>query len=130
MAIHKAGCHCGVVQFEFEAPSQMSVTHCNCSMCNMTGYQHVFVPQDALTFVSGRERLTTYTFNTHAAQHYFCEVCGVKPLYVPRSHPESYSVNLRCISPGTLKVSGVIDFDGQNWEANIEDLQTQTGSRR
>jgi biotin carboxyl carrier protein len=27
----------------------------------------------------------------------FCSVCGVKSFYVPRSHPDGYSVNFRCL---------------------------------
>jgi hypothetical protein len=35
---------------------------------------------------------------------------------VPRSHPDSYSVNARCIDPGTLEEMSVIPKDGRNWE--------------
>ena len=92
----------------------------------MSGYQHVFVPQDDLRFICGQDALALYTFNSHKAQHLFCKTCGIKPLYVPRSHPDSYSVNLRCITPGTLEISERIDFDGQNWESNIKALKEKT----
>ena len=123
---HKGGCHCGAVQFEFELPEQSSMTECNCSICAMSGYQHVFVPKTDLQFIQGQEALTTYRFGTHQAQHMFCKICGVKPLYIPRSHPDSYSVNLRCIIGDTVKVSEAIEFDGQNWEKNISDLHKAT----
>ncbi|WP_371396688.1 GFA family protein [Fretibacter rubidus] len=124
--IHTAGCHCDAVKFEFNAPATVSVTECNCSMCAMSGYQHVFIPQSDLRFICGQEELALYTFNSHKAQHLFCKTCGIKPLYVPRSHPDSYSVNLRCITPGTLSVEKRIAFDGQNWEANIASLKKET----
>jgi hypothetical protein len=92
----------------------------------MTGYEHVFVPETDLSFIQGRENLALYTFGTHTAQHYFCQTCGVKPLYRPRSHPEAWSVNLRCVSKGSLNVGKVITFDGQNWEENIKALKEQT----
>ncbi len=122
---HSGGCHCGAVTFEFDAPPQLPVTVCNCSMCHATGFLHVFALQSDVR-LSGADNLTTYTFNTHQAKHMFCKTCGIKPLYVPRSHPESYSINLRCITPGTLEISETIEFDGQNWEANIADLKDKT----
>ena len=123
---HRAGCHCGAVRFEFDAPAKVDVTLCNCSVCGMTGYEHVFVPQGDLRFLSGEDNLTEYQFNTKAAVHMFCKTCGIKPLYRPRSHPESWSVNLRCVEGGSLKMARRIDFDGQDWEGNIAGLREET----
>lgn len=123
---HKGQCHCGEVVFTFRATETVDVTHCNCSLCHMTGYQHVFVPETDLIFEQGKDRLALYTFGTHTAQHYFCRTCGIKPLYRPRSHPEAWSVNLRCVTGDTLKISKIINFDGQNWEENIEGLRQET----
>lgn len=126
MAKHKGGCHCRAVQFEFDAPEEVRVTHCDCSVCNMTGFEHVFIPQEDVRFLSGKDKLTVYTFGTHAAKHMFCPVCGIKPLYIPRSHPECYSVNLRCVEAGTLSVGKTIEFNGQNWDENIEALREES----
>jgi len=126
MAVHKGGCHCGAVQFEFDAPAKVDVTDCNCSMCDMTGYEHVFVPQADLRFLLGEGELTEYRFNTGKAVHMFCQTCGIKPLYRPRSHPEAWSVNLRCVDAGTLSVAKRISFDGQDWEGNIAALKERT----
>ncbi len=123
---HKGGCHCGAVQFEFDAPAAMSVTICNCSICAMSAYQHIFVPKTDVRFICGQAALTAYRFGTHTAQHMFCKTCGVKPLYSPRSHPESYSVNLRCVYGDTIKVLKTIEFDGQNWDQNINALKKET----
>ena len=41
---------------------------------------------------------------------------GVKSFYVPRSNPDGWSVNLRCLDPGTLESVVLEDFDGRNWE--------------
>ena len=123
---HFGGCHCGAVRFEFRAPGAIKVTDCNCSMCGMTGYEHVFVPQADLRFLSGANALTEYRFNTGKAVHMFCKTCGIKPLYRPRSHPEAWSVNLRCVDAGTLRIAKRIPFDGQDWEGNIAALKEQT----
>ena len=123
---HIGGCHCGAVKFEFEAPEAMPLTLCNCSICDKVGFQHIFVPHDNLMFLSGKKELQIYTFGSHSAKHSFCPTCGVKPLYQPRSHPDKYSVNYRCVEPGTLQISETIEFDGQNWEKNIHALHEKT----
>ncbi len=123
---HKGACHCGAVSFEFQAPKSMSMTICNCSICSLTGYEHIFVKQTDLTFLSGQDHLSEYSFGTGQARHMFCKTCGIKPLYKPRSHPDSYSINYRCIAPNSLKISEKIQFDGGNWEKNIAALQDKT----
>ncbi len=122
---HRATCHCGSVVLDFVAPATMSVTHCNCSICEKTGYVHVFIPQKNAA-ITGKENLSLYTFGTGTAQHYFCKICGIKPFYIPKSHPEDYSVNLRCIEGGTITPSETIKFDGQNWENSIDNLLSKT----
>ena len=113
---HRGGCHCGAVRFEVRAPARVSVQRCNCSMCSKTAFLHLIVPGADFTLVQGREQLMTYTFNTGVAKHLFCKACGVKSFYVPRSNPDGWSVNLRCVEPGTLEHVAYEDFDGQNWE--------------
>jgi hypothetical protein len=116
MVTHRGGCHCGRVRFEVLAPARVQVTECNCSMCARSGYLHLIVPKERFNLVSGTEALTTYTFNTGTARHLFCAVCGVKSFYVPRSHPDGYSVNARCLDEGTLEDMTIVRKDGKNWE--------------
>ena len=99
---HKGGCHCGRVRFEVDAPAELIIDDCNCSMCNRTGYLHLIVTADRFRIVQGEDALTTYTFNTRTAKHLFCATCGIKPFYVPRSHPDGWSVNARCIDSDTV----------------------------
>lgn len=119
--IYRGGCHCKAVQFEVEAPEDLTVSDCNCSICSMTGFLHLIVPASRFRLVSGKENLGEYTFNTGVARHYFCRTCGVKSFYVPRSNPDGYSVNARCLEarPRSMKVES---FDGQNWERHGADL--------
>jgi len=46
----------------------------------------------------------------------FCAVCGIKSFYVPRSHPDGFSVNARCLDAGTVESMTVEQFDGKQWE--------------
>ncbi|HEX9217775.1 MAG TPA: hypothetical protein VF864_12445, partial [Gemmatimonadales bacterium] len=46
----------------------------------------------------------------------FCSTCGIKSFYVPRSHPDGFSVNARCLDAGTVQELVVTKFNGQEWE--------------
>jgi hypothetical protein len=113
---HTGGCHCGRVRFEVLAPAEAEVSECNCSICSRTGHQHLIVPAARFKLVSGADVLTTYQFNTRTAKHLFCSVCGVKSFYVPRSHPDGFSVNARCLDEGTLRITSVRQSNGREWE--------------
>ena len=116
------GCHCGAVRFEVELPQAVEAHSCNCSMCAKVGFIHVIVPESRFRLVHGADHLTEYTFNTGAAKHLFCSTCGVKSFYRPRSNPDGWSVNGRCLDT-TDGLDLIIEaFDGQNWEANAAAL--------
>jgi hypothetical protein len=104
------------VKFTVEAPAEIEATECNCSICGKSGYLHLIVPRSRFTLIQGGEFLSTYTFNTGVAKHLFCKVCGVKSFYVPRSNPDGYSVNVRCLEPETISKVKVSSFDGRHWE--------------
>ncbi len=114
---HTGGCHCGRVRFEVMAPAKLSVGECNCSICSKSGYLHLLVPADRFRLLSGSDVLTNYSFNTGTAKHLFCSVCGVKSFYVPRSHPDGFSVNARCLDPGTVEEMVVSQINGREWES-------------
>jgi hypothetical protein len=122
LAKHFGGCHCGRVKFEVEAPAEIEATECNCSICGKSGYLHLIVPKSRFTLIQGRESLSTYTFNTGVARHLFCKVCGIKAFYVPRSNPDGYSINVRCLEPETISKVTVSLFDGRNWESSSAGL--------
>ena len=122
LVVHRGGCHCGRVQFEVDAPASIEAVDCNCSMCRRFAYLHLIVDAGSFRLLSGADALTEYRFNTGTARHLFCSVCGVKSFYVPRSHPEGYSVNARCLDPASIEAITVEPFDGRNWEASVGSL--------
>jgi hypothetical protein len=127
MVTHTGGCHCGRVRFEAQAPAKIEVADCNCSVCSKLGYLHLIVPAERFKLTSGRDALSTYTFNTGVAKHHFCSVCGVKSFYVPRSHPDGISVNARCLDAGTVESMTVSPFNGRDWETSRATLQAPHG---
>jgi len=123
--IYRGGCHCGAVRFEVEAPERTLVQDCNCSLCAMTGFLHLIVPKSKFRLVKGGENITTYTFNTGIAKHTFCRTCGIKSFYVPRSHPDGFSVNARCLDRSTITSMKITPYDGRNWEKARSDLDAR-----
>jgi hypothetical protein len=122
MKSHTGGCHCGAVRFRFDAPARVLAHECNCSICAKSGYLHLIVPAARFSLLSGSESLCEYRFGSGAARHLFCSRCGIKSFYVPRSNPDGYSINLRCVDEGSLEVIEVEAFDGRNWELNAASL--------
>jgi hypothetical protein len=118
LVTHTGGCHCGRVRYEVDAPARIEALDCNCSLCRMTGFLHLIVPAARFRLLQGERDLVTYTFNTGVARHRFCGACGVKSLYVPRSNPDGFDVNVRCLDPATIEHVHVAPYDGRNWEAS------------
>jgi hypothetical protein len=117
LVTHRGGCHCGRVRFEVQAPAVLIVEDCNCSICRQSGYLHLIVPAERFKLLSGADELSTYSFNTGTAKHLFCRVCGIKSFYVPRSNPDGFSVNARCLEQGTVESLRINPLDGNHWEA-------------
>lgn len=125
--IATGGCHCGAVRFQVEAELPRELERCNCSVCSKSGYLHLIVPNQQFTLFQGEENLTTYTFNSRVAKHYFCKTCGIKPFYIPRSNPDGMDVNVNCLDEVPTQVE-LVEFDGENWEENAHKLALKTQS--
>ena len=117
LVTHRGGCHCRRVRFEVDAPAQLEVLDCNCSICRMSGFLHLIVPAARFRLLSGADDLVEYTFNTGVAWHLFCRHCGIKSFYVPRSHPDGIDVNVHCLDGGTITQMTVTPFDDNDRDA-------------
>jgi len=121
LVMHAGGCHCGRVRFQVRAPTAIEVLDCNCSICAMTGFLHLIVPAAQFRLLRGADMLACYQFNTGAARHLFCRACGIKSYYVPRSHPDGFSVNARFLDPGSVTGMRVLACNGRDWEQQFPD---------
>lgn len=124
LSIHYGGCHCGLVRFKvkLDTSKPQQVEDCNCSICAMSGNDHIIVPARNFELSEGEAVLSQYQFGTNTAVHSFCSACGVKSFYRPRSNPDGYAITLRCLD-NWRNIEVVIDqFDGVNWEANAAKL--------
>jgi len=80
----------------------------------MLDYEHLFVRHDDFEIIKGNELLSEYSFGAQKANHLFCKDCGVKSFYQPRSHPDSYSINLKCVEDPP-EIKNTVRFDGKNF---------------
>lgn len=114
---YQGSCHCGAVKFTVQGSIQ-KVLRCNCSICTKKGALHYRVPADQFTLLEGEDALQLYQFGTKTAKHYFCKHCGVHPFARPRTAPDMYAVNIKCLDNYDWQTENFeyIDFDGQNWE--------------
>jgi hypothetical protein len=114
--VHKASCHCKAVQFDVSLPDGLVDPHrCDCSFCRMRGAITVGVPLTAIAVTAGKEKLSLYQFNTMAAKHYFCSVCGIYTFHQRRSNPNKYGVNIACLDGvNPYLIRDVPVYDGIN----------------
>ncbi|MBT3983522.1 MAG: GFA family protein [Bacteriovoracaceae bacterium] len=118
----KGSCHCQKIQFEV-FDSFKKATICDCSICNMKGFIHLIVKKENFKLTTNTQELSNYQFGTKTAKHLFCPNCGISSYYAPRSHPDGYSVNLRCIEDIDISSVELINFEGKKWEENIAILK-------
>lgn len=117
------GCHCGAVRFDFAFDGAVAeLLDCNCSICSRTGFLHLIVQHADFRLLTPVSAMTSYRFGTGAAEHLFCVRCGIKSFYQPRSHPDAWSVNWRCVDEHHGIATRIVPFDGRNWEAAREKL--------
>jgi hypothetical protein len=110
--LHRGSCHCGRVQFAFDAAIDAAIT-CNCSICARKGAILFAAPPDSFRLLTPVDEMSTYTFNTHAIAHRFCKTCGMQP-YSEHAEGRSVYVNLRCVDGVDLASVPVMAFDGRS----------------
>ncbi|CTQ33201.1 GFA family protein [Jannaschia rubra] len=112
--IHRGACHCGAVRFTVRLTDGIETARrCTCSYCAMRGSVAVSARLDDIAVLQGEETLTRYTFNTGAAQHFFCRICGIYTHHRRRSEPDEYGVNLACLDGHDPFLPVVPVMDGQ-----------------
>lgn len=114
MRTYNGSCHCGAIQFGFDGPEIEKGVRCNCSICARKSaiMSNFVVPKDALRLTIKNDSLTTYTFGSHKAQHYFCKVCGIYPFHETFRTPGQVRFNLACIQGVDVMALPVDVFDG------------------
>lgn len=125
-------CHCRTVRFEIKLSDGLkSVRRCTCSYCRMRGAVAVSAALGGIRFIQGEDALTSYRFNTGAAQHFFCSQCGIYTHHQRRSNQAQYGVNVACldgVSP--FDFSEVPVLDGEQHPNDTGQFARQIGTLR
>ena len=125
-------CHCGAVRFEAKLSDGFNtIRRCTCSYCRMRGAVAVSAQMGGIRILRGEEALTSYRFNTGAAQHFFCSRCGIYTHHQRRSNPNQYGVNVACldgVSP--FDFAEVPVFDGVNHPNDTGGMARRIGTLR
>jgi hypothetical protein len=116
---YKGSCHCGNIKFEIDS-DLAAVRSCDCSICVRRGALNHRVEESQFRLLKpapssledGTHGLTVYQFNLRIAKDYFCPVCGISPFRRPRTAPQQWSVNVRCLEGVVLEDLNVVKVFG------------------
>ena len=119
---YTGSCHCKKVLFNFYSSDRVTVIRCNCSVCKPISYLHLIIPHNDFFLINGKNNINEYKFGTKKAIHKFCNICGIKSFYQPRSHENAFSINYNSIEKPP-KINRIIKFDGSNFEKNLNTIK-------
>lgn len=116
-------CHCGAVRYAAEVDLEAGTGKCNCTFCAKARNWSMMVKPAAFELLAGDGELGGYSFNTHSAQHHFCQKCGVRVYThgnIPELGGEFYSVQVSTfddVTPEELLAAPMRYSDGlhNNW---------------
>jgi hypothetical protein len=113
---YKASCHCGAIQFSFEAEPITKGMRCNCSFCSRRGavMSPYAVPEAQFHIEAKEGALGLYQFGRKKAKHYFCKNCGIQTFTESARMPGHYRVNLGCVEGVDTFAMDIELFDGKN----------------
>lgn len=96
MQTYDGACHCGACRFRVTVDLD-HVRVCDCSLCRKRGALNHRVTPEQIEVLTPLEDLTVYQWHTKTAIDYFCPTCGILPFRRPRTAPELWTVNVRCL---------------------------------
>ena len=70
---------------------------CDCTLCRKRGALNHRVAESDIRLLTPLDKLTLYQWHTMTAKDYFCPRCGILPFRRPRTAPELWTVNVRCL---------------------------------
>ena len=105
-------CHCGSVEFEFDADEITDGLRCTCSICKRLGCVHSMkIPPEDLRLTKGENDIHTYSWGDGEIPFTFCKHCGV---YLYYSVAIQSRINLGCVDAVDTFSLNITVFDGKN----------------
>ena len=83
------------------------------------------VPETALSILRGEDKLSLYQWNTHRAEHYFCESCGIYVFHRKRAAPDHFGVNAFCLDGFDIQRLPIRATDGANMTVESPDSREE-----
>jgi hypothetical protein len=114
MQTYKGSCHCGAIQFAFEAENITRGVRCNCSFCSRRGAMMHPVPGAQFHMEAEEGTLGLYQFGKKQAKHFFCRNCGIHVFTETPRRPGQFIVNLGCVDGVDTFALETTVFDGKN----------------
>jgi len=111
-SVRQGACHCGAVRFTVRLAGALDPHRCNCTFCAMRGGVAVSAQLEDFTITGGEDALRTYQFNTRAAEHHFCAVCGIYTHHRRRMNPDQVSINVACLGISPFDFECLPVFEG------------------
>jgi hypothetical protein len=96
LTTYQGSCHCGAVRFEIDTELD-HVRVCDCSLCRKRGALNHRVEKSRFRLLTPIGDLVLYQWHTKTAKDYFCPTCGILPFRRPRTAPDLWTVNVRCL---------------------------------
>jgi len=110
---YEGSCHCGKARFSVDLDLD-HVRVCDCSICLKRGALVYRVQEKDFRALTPLKELTLYQWHTRTAKDYFCPVCGILPFRRPRTAPELWTINVRCLEGIDLATIPVENVQGAN----------------
>ncbi len=85
---------------------------CDCSVCRKRGALNHRVENNDLRPLTPIEEMSLYQWHTKTARDYFCKNCGILPFRRPRTAPDLWTVNVRCLDRVDLESIPVVSVRG------------------
>ena len=73
MKEYLGGCHCGEIKFKFYSEESVEIWKCNCSICTMLDYEHLFIEHDNFKIAQGNEMLSRYSLGPKRQNIFFAK---------------------------------------------------------
>ncbi|KAI9306749.1 Mss4-like protein [Cunninghamella echinulata] len=114
---YNGSCHCGKIKYAIEAPENITLISCNCTICYKLGAINIHLDRKDFDLTSNNyDDLTEYRFHTKLSTYYFCKFCGICPFHTSRRDPNNrVVVNFRTIDNQSVDNFNIEKYNGIDW---------------
>jgi hypothetical protein len=111
----KSQCHCGNIKL-IGNKLPLSVTSCNCSICNRIGALWAYFTEKDIQITVGKYPISKYSWGNKTIDFQYCSNCGCSTHYTSTldDGTNRVAINMRMTSLKIIDKIPVRQFDGAN----------------